>query len=170
METTFFKQLAALGLKADLHIAIAQPRENYMVVTVRLSDDQCGDDAAKLIPPLNLKGSPEDFDSSFFSNIGQPLKVTDTLFANMEVYLKQQEVALAASKMAKEKAAQEEKNKSEKEKKYDEGLKKAAELEAEGKHREAWMKVPDPSLYPEHAEEIRQKREALSAHFAPSLF
>jgi len=44
------------------------------------------------------------------------------------------------------------------------------ELEKEGKHRDAWMKVPDPSEYPEQAEAIRKRKSSLSLKFAPDLF
>ena len=48
---------------------------------------------------------------------------------------------------------------------------KAEELEKEGKFREAWMKVPEITEFPEKAEEIRKRKNALSDKFAtPSLF
>lgn len=43
-------------------------------------------------------------------------------------------------------------------------------LEKEGKFKEAWMKIPQPSEFPEKAEEIRSRRAALSAKFSPDLF
>ena len=48
---------------------------------------------------------------------------------------------------------------------------KADELEKEGKFREAWMKVPDMTEFPEKADEIRKRKTSLSDKFAtPSLF
>ncbi|MNL88215.1 hypothetical protein D3C87_2177870 [compost metagenome] len=48
---------------------------------------------------------------------------------------------------------------------------KVDELEKEGKHREAWMKVPDITEFPEKADEIRKRKTELSDKFsAPSLF
>lgn len=48
---------------------------------------------------------------------------------------------------------------------------KADELEKEGKFREAWMKVPDITEFPEKADEIRKRKTSLSDKFAtPSLF
>ncbi|MCH5685560.1 hypothetical protein LWM68_15655 [Niabella sp. W65] len=48
---------------------------------------------------------------------------------------------------------------------------KADELEKEGKFRDAWVKVPEPTDYPEHAETLRKRRKELSDKFsAPSLF
>lgn len=48
------------------------------------------------------------------------------------------------SKMEQEKTQEAEKNKSDKEKRYEAVMKKANEPESDGKHREAWMKIPDP--------------------------
>jgi hypothetical protein len=88
----------------------------------------------------------------------------------MESYMKQQEQAALQSKMEKDKADKAGKEKNEKDKKLEAALKKADELEAEGKHREAWVKIPEPSDYPDQAEMLKQRRENLSAQFAPSLF
>ncbi len=170
MKTNFFQQIASLNLNGDLQMTITQPRQNWLVVAVHLSTGGCGDEAGKLIAPINLKGTPEEFDQSFFASLSAPLQTTSQLFSNMEAYLKQQEQAQQASKMEKDKAVKADKEKSDKDKKYDEALKKVAELENEGKYREAWMKVPDPGDYPDRADSLRQKREELSAHFAPSLF
>jgi hypothetical protein len=48
---------------------------------------------------------------------------------------------------------------------------KADELESAGKHREAWIKVPEIAEFPEKADEIRKRKTQLSDQFsAPSLF
>jgi hypothetical protein len=48
---------------------------------------------------------------------------------------------------------------------------KADELEKEGKFREAWMKVPPVTEFPEKADEIRKRQTELSNKFGtPSLF
>jgi len=43
---------------------------------------------------------------------------------------------------------------------------KADELEKEGKFREAWMKVPEITDYPEKADEIRKRKSELSNQFS----
>ena len=44
-------------------------------------------------------------------------------------------------------------------------------MEKEGKFREAWIKVPDITEFPEKADEIRKRKTELSNKFAtPSLF
>ena len=54
---------------------------------------------------------------------------------------------------------------------YQMAMDKVDELEKEGKFREAWMKVPDLTEFPEKADEIRKRKTSLSDKFAtPSLF
>jgi hypothetical protein len=57
-----------------------------------------------------------------------------------------------------------------KEKKFLEAMKQVDALEREGKFRDAWCKVPQPSEYPDKAEQLRKRRESLSKQFAPDLF
>ena len=90
---------------------------------------------------------------------------------DMEKFLKQMEEVKKQSAMEKEKTEKAKKEKEAKDKKFKDGMAKADELEKEGKFREAWMKVPDITEFPEKADEIRRRKTALSAKFAtPSLF
>ena len=170
METNFFQSLSAMQVQGDWNITVQQTKENSLLVSVLLNNNACGDDARKLIPPIILRGSAAELDEGFFANITEPLKTTSQLFLNMESYMKQQELAQVQSKMEKDKATKAEKEKSDKDKKYDAALKAAEELEKAGKYREAWMKLPEPTDYPDHAETIRQRKSELSAKFAPDLF
>src|SRR3546814_286564 len=170
MNTNFFSGIARMGIKGDLNITIKSGVEGNLIVSVLLNNRGCGDDAKQVIPPLVLKGSAEDLDNGFFESISAPLQQTSQLCVNMEAYLKAQEDARKQSAMEKEKADKEKKEMESREKKYTEGMKKADELEKEGKHREAWMKVPDPAEYPEHEEAIRKRKSELAKQFAPDLF
>jgi PRTRC genetic system protein E len=170
METNFFQALFDLQVQGDIVITVRRSNENTLWVTVLLNNPACGDDAQKIVPPMNFKGTPAELDEGFFASISAPLQATSQLFVNMESYMKQQEQAALQSKMEKSKTEKVVKEKSEKENKFDAALKKADELEAEGKYREAWMKVPEPTDYPEQADMLRKRRESLSVHFAPSLF
>lgn len=49
-------------------------------------------------------------------------------------------------------------------------MQKVDELEKEGKHRDAYMKIPSINEYPEREEAIRKRQSSLSAKFAPDLF
>jgi PRTRC genetic system protein E len=167
---TFFKSLTALQLAGDWNINIAKETADRLIVSVLFYNNRIGDDARKKVPPILLKGTPQELDEGFFHAIEQPLKETAQLFANMEHFLLQKEQATISSQMHKENGTKADKEKTDKQKKYEEAMKKADELEAEGKYREAWIKVPQAELYPEHAETIRNRRMELSKQFAPDLF
>ena len=71
----------------------------------------------------------------------------------------------------KQKAEKAKKEKEAKDKKFKDAMAKADELEKEGKFREAWIKVPDITEFPEKADEIRKRKSTLSDKFGtPSLF
>ena len=90
---------------------------------------------------------------------------------DMEKFLKQLEEVKRQSAMEKEKADKQKKEQEAKDKKFKDGMAKADELEKEGKFREAWIKVPDMTEFPEKADEIRKRKTLLSDKFAtPNLF
>ncbi len=171
METNFFNQIAELDITGDLHLTLSKGADNTLVVSVLLTNEQCGNKAKNLIPSLNLRGTAEELDNGFFESIGTPVQVASGLMVNMEAYMKQMDEAKRQSAMEKEKADREKKAKDERDKKYKEAMAKADELEKEGKFRQAWIKVPSPDDFPEYAEALRKRKSELSAKFsAPSLF
>lgn len=171
MNANFFNQIAQMDITGDLHLIISKGADNTLIVTTQLNNEHCGDDAKHTIVPLNLKGTAEELDEGYFERITAPIEKASGLMVNMEAFLKQLEEAQKQSAMEKEKADKERREKEAMDKKYKEAMAKADELEKEGKHREAWMKVPDPTEYPEHAEAIRKRKSQLSDKFAsPSLF
>lgn len=152
MQTNFFRQIANINLTGDLPITFTQTTENNYVVSVLLKNERCGDEARKTIPPLNLGGTAEDLDNGFFESIIQPLKTASGLMVDMESFMKQLEVAKKELAMEKEKSEKETKDK-----KYNESLQKAEELDKEGKYKEAWSVLPKGSEYPEYAKIIGKK-------------
>lgn len=172
METTnFFNQIAQLDFTGNLQLTIAKGAENNLIVSVMLQNEQCGDNAKNIIPPLNLRGTAEELDNGFFENITMPIQTASGLMVNMEGFIKQVEEAKKQSAMEKEKAESKKKEQEAKDKKFKDGMAKADELEKEGKFREAWMKVPEIAEFPEKADEIRRRKTELSDKFsAPSLF
>lgn len=171
METTnFFNQIAQLDFTGNLQLNIAKGADSHLIVSVLLNNEGCGDNAKNLIPPLTLNGTPKEFDEEFFEKITTPVKQVSGLMVEMEQFQKQLDEAKKQSAMEKTKTEKDKKEKDTKEKKYNEALEKANELEKAGKYREAWSAVPDPSLYPEKADELRKRRSLLSAKFAPDLF
>lgn len=165
----FFQSLFALQVTGDWKITIRQNADLF-IVSVLLCNDNCGDNAKNTIPPLVLEGTAAELDEGFINAIAAPVKATSALLLNMESYLKAQEEAKKQSAMQKDSEAKAERDKTDKQKKYEGLLKKSEELEAEGKYREAWMKMPEISEYPEHEEFIRSRKSSLSAQFAPTLF
>jgi PRTRC genetic system protein E len=172
METTnFFNQIAQLDFTGVLQLNISKGAENNLIVSVMLNNEQCGDNAKNLIPPLTFNATPQEFDEGFFQQITAPIQKISGLMVDMEKFLKQLEEVKKQSAMEKEKADKEKKEKEAKDKKFKDGMAKADELEKEGKFREAWMKVPDITEFPEKADEIRKRKTALSDKFGtPSLF
>lgn len=168
--TNFFSNVASLDLTGDLQLTIKKTVNDNWVVSVILNNEQCGDKASRLIPPLNLRGSASELDNGFFEQVTAPVQAASGLMVNMEAFMKQMEEARKHSAMEKERADREKKEKEAKEKKYKEALQKVDELEQAGKYRDAWVKVPEPSEYPEQAETLRKRKSSLAAKFAPDLF
>lgn len=170
MQTNFFRHIAKMGLTGDLHFTLRPTEENSFVLSVLLNNEQCGDEARKLIPPLNLKGTAEELDNGFFDSISAPLQTASGLMVDMESFMKQLEEVKKKSAMEKEKTDKEKKEKEAKEKKYKEAFQKAEALEKEGKYKDAWSALPKVSENPDFAETIRKKQDEYEKHFAPSLF
>ena len=170
MQTNFFRQLTNMNLTGDLQITLRPTTDYSFVLSVLLSNEQCGDEARKLIPPLNLRGTAEELDNGFFESISTPLQIASGLMVDMENFMKHLEEAKKKSAMEKEKQDKEKKEKEAKEKKYNEALQKAEELEKEGKYKEAWTALPKVSEYPDFADTIRKKQDEYEKYFAPSLF
>lgn len=170
MNTNFFNQMAQLDITGVLQLNISKGAENNLIVSVMLHNEQCGDKAKNLIPPLTFRATAEELDEGFFQQITTPIETVSGVMVDMENYLKQVEEAKKQSAMEKEKAEKERKEKEARNKKFKDAMAKADELEKEGKFREAWSKVPNPTDYPKKADEIRKRKKELSEKFAPNLF
>ena len=166
MNANFFNQITQLDFTGNLQLTIAKGAGNNLIVSLMIQNEQCGDNAKQLIPPLNLRGTAEELDEGFFQQITTPLQTASGLMVNMEAFMKQLEVAKKQSAMEKEKSDTQKKEQEAKDKKFKDGMVKADELEKEGKFREAWMKVPEITDYPEKADEIRKRKSELSNQFS----
>ncbi|WP_430611603.1 PRTRC system protein E [Flavobacterium sp. JP2137] len=171
MNANFFNQITQLNFTGNLQLTIAKGAENNLIVSLILQNEQCGDNAKQLIPPFNLRGTAEELDNGFFDKITAPIQSASGLMVDMEAFMKQLEQAKKQSAMEKEKIDKQKKEQEAKDKKFKDAMAKADELEKESKFREAWMKVPDITEFPEKADEIRKRKISLSDKFAtPSLF
>src|SRR6218665_2523718 len=165
MQTNFFRQIAKLNLKGDLQMILRESTDNSFVLSVLLNNEQCGDEARKTIPPLNLRGTAEELDNGFFETVTTPLETASGLMVDMEAFMKQLEEAKKKSAMEKEKSDKEKKERETKEKKYKEAFEKAEALEKEDKYKEAWSALPKVSEYPDFAEVIRKKQDEYEKYF-----
>ena len=171
MNTNFFNQIQQLDSTGVLPLNISKGVEKTLIVSVILNNEQCGDSAKNGIPPLTFNATPQEFDEGFFQQITAPIQAVSGLMVDMEAFMKQMEAVKMQSEMEKQKAEKAKKEKEAKDKKYKDGMAKVDELEKEGKFREAWIKVPDITEFPEKADEIRKRKTSLSDKFAtPSLF
>lgn len=166
MNANFFNQIQQLDFTGVLQLNISKGIESNLIVTVLLNNEQCGDNAKNLIPPLTFNATPQEFDEGFFQQITTPIQKVSGLMVDMERFLKQLEEAKRQSAMEKEKTDKQKKEQETKDKKFKEGMAKADELEKEGKFREAWMKVPDITEFPEKADELRKRKKELSDQFS----
>lgn len=171
MTTDFFKQIDAMQVQGDWIICIKQTKPERMTVSVVFKNDNCGDNARKIVPPLVFPDkSVAEINEKFFTDLNSLVPDTAKLFSSMEHYLKQREEAKKQSQIEKDKAEKNNKVKDQKSKKYEEAMKKVAELEKQEKYKEAWLKVPNPADFPDYAETLRTCKRELSKKFAPDLF
>ncbi|GEM63862.1 hypothetical protein SF1_18440 [Sphingobacterium faecium NBRC 15299] len=171
MNTNFFNQIAQLEYTGVLQLNISKGIENNLVVSVLVLNDACGDKAKNLIPSVTINATPQEFDEDFFQKITTPVQKISGLLVDMVAFEKQMDEVRKQSAMEKEKTDKAKKEQEAKDKKYKDAMAKVDELEKEGRHRDAWMKVPDATEYPEMAEEILKRKKSLSDKFsAPNLF
>jgi hypothetical protein len=121
-----------------------------------------------ITPSFNLRGSIAEMDSKFFNQIATPMQSASEFVTNQKSFFEE------LAKVKEDANKKSGKNKGNNEKtsvdKYAEAMKIVDDLEAKGKFKEAWMKVPLTKLFPEHTEEILKRKAALSAKFPPDLF
>jgi len=170
MATNVFRGLHQLYPNGNWIINITSG-EGKMIVSVLPVSDKLNDKAVKLIPPMNLSGTPQELDESFFSAIQKPVEKTVALFTNLEGYEAAVEKAKAQSKMESDKKDKAKKEAGDKNTKYEAQMKKVTELETQNKIGEAIGQLPKAEDFPDRAEEIKKKLEELRGkHGTLSLF
>jgi hypothetical protein len=167
----FFQNINAMQVQGDWIICIRQNKPERMTVSVVFKNDNCGDAARKIVPPLVFSDKvATEIDGCFFADLNSVIPDTAKLFSSMEHYLKQREEAQKRSQMETGKIEQQKKQQVDKLKKYEEALKKVEELEKDGKFKQAWLKVPDPTDFPEHSDDLRKLKSSITEKFAPEIF
>ena len=100
MNTNFFNQIQQLDFTGVLQLNISKGAENNLIVSVLLNNEQCGDNAKNLIPPLTFNATPQEFDEEFFNQIKAPIKTVSGVMVDMEKFLKQMEEVVKAIEKA----------------------------------------------------------------------
>lgn len=171
MNSNFFNQIAELDFIGNLQLIITKGAENTLIVSILLNNEKCSDNAKNIIPPLLFNATAQELDNEFIQQISSPIQIVSDVMIDMEQFLKQMEEVKKQSIKEKEKTEKAKKDKLSKDKKYEDAMLKVNELEKEGKFREAWIKVPEPTEFPQKVDEIRKRKSELSAKFStPSLF
>jgi hypothetical protein len=152
----FFESIATLDFTGEVRITITKTTPDHLAVSFFLAGKKGSDEATKMLKPLIVRGTGNELDANYIKSVLHPLQVTAEFYSNSDAYLKTLQEAKNQSAVGKANP------KSDKEKKYDALMKKADELEKEGKLREAWMKVPEVTDYPEKKEELIARRKSLS--------
>lgn len=122
MNTTFFKQVAAIDFTGVLQLHIAKGTADNLIVSVLLQNEAFGDQAKKLIPPLTLRGTAAELDNGFLQQISQPIGQVSALMADMGRFQKQLEEAKKQSAIHKVGTDKTKAAPTEKDKKYRDAL------------------------------------------------
>lgn len=117
----------------DITLVIRKSADGRMAVSLLPKSNTLKNEAQNSIVPLTLNGTPEELDSGFLQVVSRPVQKASGLITNMAQFEAQADKA-ASGKGARPKESKEEKEKREK---YEKNLKKAQELIAAKKHREA---------------------------------
>ena len=171
MQTNFFSQIKQLNVVGNIRLNI-QPQENgELIVSLLLDTSHVKDKAAKLIPPLVLKGSDSELDNGFFYAVTQPITSTQSLLVNMQQHVEAMDKAQKESRIVKDKQDVQKKDKDAKKKRFDEQMKKVDDLVKLKKIGEAIGQLPDLKQFPEFETEIKKKSQELRGqHGSLSLF
>ena len=181
MTTNFFQHIASLNIPGNWKISIHTEDNTTFTISALFTALQCGDDAAKAIPPMLLTGTTEELDNGFFDTIKEPAIQTAGLYTNMEIYLKGLEQAKLASKQEQDRKTAEKKqatttpaasvsnvspsapkpSREELNKAFDAEMEKVTDLIKKLKFTDALNILPSVDTYPHKDREITKKRDYL---------
>ena len=171
MNTNFFQNIAELQITGNLNMTIKPGEDGKLTVSVLVTNPKTSENSAKAIPPLLLRGNPQDLDEGFFDAILQPVKQTDGLLQNMAEYQKGQDKVRTSLKGNEKKTKDEspkddievtpQPNKEEKRKEYTEAIRKVVELTGLCKFEEALTILPAVTDFPDKAIEISKRKADL---------
>lgn len=156
----FFKEISGLVTAGvELNVTIKRSGEN-LIVSVMPKVTDLKDEAAKKLVPLVVSGTPDELDKGFSSAISAPIQSAAGLLGNMKEF----ETSIAEAQ-SKSKAADANK------KKYDQLVKKADDLEKEGKLKNAIACLKQAKEFAQDKQTVQKRIDKLQAKVgAGSLF
>jgi PRTRC genetic system protein E len=185
MNTNFFEIIAGLNIPGNWKITIQTEDNIEFTVSALFTALQCGDNGAKAIPPMVLKGIASELNEGFFETITIPVQQTAGLYSNMESYLKGLEAAKLASKQEQDNREKTRKqaaaaskdngdiivpdakiNKEEKKKVYYDTMHEVADLIKKLKFSDALNILPSITEYPHKEAELKKKTDYLKTQIS----
>ncbi len=144
----------------DLTLVIRKTDGQLAVSTLPKSNG-LKDETQNHLVPLTVSGLPQELDAGFLQAIARPVQKATGLLTNMARFEAQAEKAASESKAEKDAKAKETKEEKEKREKYEKHLKKAEELIAAGKHKDAVTALSQARLHarPQDLKKIDEKIE-----------
>jgi len=102
-----FIEIADLMSDSDMLTLVVTKKDGIMSVSVLPQKVGLKDEAKNHLSPMVLRGTPEEIDQHFISQVRSPLEKTIGMLTNMAVYEKSMEETIAKSKAATEAKKQE---------------------------------------------------------------
>jgi len=168
--TNFFTQLAQLEINGQIVLTIARGAEDKIIVSTLVRQLSPADTNKSAIIPYNLTATAEELDNCYFERITTPLTKAGEIVDNMDEYMKSLEHLTAKSQREKAKTGKPQGGTDKRIQKYENAMKKADDLEKQGKYSDAWSALPKASEYPEHAELIKNRQSYFEQQIWPDLF
>lgn len=173
----FFADLFELDFEGDLQLVLRKTKTGFSVITL-VNNANCTHKNKRGIIPFTVRGTPAELDDQFIDHLKTPVEVSSQLQTNLIEFSRQAEEARkkasTSTSPAKkiEPTKEPEPPKDPKEVAFEKAMADAQKLIEEKEYRKAYVKLPDPVEYPQHAEEIKEKRKWLTDQFSrePSLF
>ncbi|WP_270561539.1 PRTRC system protein E [Bacteroides cellulosilyticus] len=139
-----FIEIADLMSDSDMLTLVVTKKDGIISVSVLPKKVGLKDEAKNHLSPMVLRGTPEEIDQHFISQVRSPLEKTIGMLTNMAVYEKSMEETIAKSKAATEAKKQEDAKK----KAFTEKMKKVETLFNEKKISEAALLLKQASDMP----------------------
>jgi Sec-independent protein translocase protein TatA len=170
MNTNFFTQLAQLDIKGQFVLIVAKGDDNNLIVSTLVRPLSPADANKSPIIPYNLTANAEDLDTLYFERITEPVKKAGEIIDNLGEFMKSIQNATAKPNKDKNKALKPQGEIDKRTQKYEDAMKKADELEKQGKYSDAWTALPKSAEYPEHADLIKKRQDGFEQKIWPDLF